>query len=171
MLLLLLLLLLYTARTVLSLPICALITRESCKSILIFSQLHSGRDLGVHAAVYMVVLWNGVWEKWVIVMTKKQPWLNACLVYSIMTEWEPVCLLAERWWKWQYCRAACWWNTLERSCNYYCSGMWAMSRMTSCHLLYAPSCGFSDSDSHMDSLNVLYNYTVPFPHIVLFLIS
>lgn len=30
--------------------------RESCKSILIFPQLHSGRDLGVHAAVYMVVL-------------------------------------------------------------------------------------------------------------------
>jgi hypothetical protein len=45
-----------TARIVLGLPIRVLLTRGSSKPILNFDKLHSGRDLGVHAAVCMVDL-------------------------------------------------------------------------------------------------------------------
>lgn len=77
-----------------------------------------------------------------MVMTEKKPCFNASGLFN--NDWvRPDCLLAERWWKWQYCRAACWRNTLEWSCNYYCSGTYWLS-----HCFIA----------------------VPFLHIVLFLI-
>ena len=91
-----------------------------------------------------------------IAMTKKQRRLNAC--FSCSESLSEALLYAERWWERQYCGAACWWSTLEGSCNYYCCDMCLSDLYSTWPTTYSSHC-------HVASVIAIMNCVVTLLHV------